>query len=79
MAAPWPDVPRSSHSNGVGLHFTLRQAEAYALANHPQIAGARLTAESVRQQIVEARSQFFPQIYLQSDSVDAPPVGRSHA
>ena len=59
-----------------GLPFTLPQAEAYALANHPQIAGTRLTAESVREQITEARSQFFPQIYFQSDSVDAPPGAR---
>jgi outer membrane protein len=59
-------------STEAGLRFTLKQAEAYALANHPQIAVARITADSVRQQIVEARSQFFPQIYLQSDSVKAP-------
>jgi outer membrane protein len=59
-----------------GLHFTLAQAEAYALANHPQIAAARITADSVRQQIVEARSQFFPQIYLQSDTAYAPPGAR---
>jgi outer membrane protein len=55
-----------------GLHFTLPQAEVYALANHPQIAAARITADSVRQQIVEARSQFFPQIYFQSDTAYAP-------
>jgi outer membrane protein len=55
-----------------GLRFTLKQAEAYALVNHPQIEGARLTAESVRQQIQEARSQFFPQVYFNSDSVYAP-------
>jgi outer membrane protein len=59
-----------------GLHFTLAQAEAYALANHPQIAAARITADSVRQQITEARSQFFPQIYLQSDTAYAPPGAR---
>jgi outer membrane protein len=59
-------------STEAGLHFTLKQAESYALANHPQIAAARITADSVRQQIAEARSQFFPQIYLQSDSVKAP-------
>jgi len=59
-------------AKNVGLHFTLKEAEAYALANHPQIAGARLTADAVRQQITEARSQFFPQIYAVSDSVDAP-------
>lgn len=51
------------------LHFTIREAEAYALANHPQIAAARLTADAVRQQIREARSAFFPQIYGESDSV----------
>jgi outer membrane protein len=59
-----------------GLHFTLKQAEGYALANHPQIAGARLNAGAVRQEITEARSQFFPQIYAVSDSVDAPPGAR---
>lgn len=59
-----------------GLHFTLKQAEAYALANHPQIIGSRLTADSVRQQIQEARSQFFPQVYFQSDSVQAPAGAR---
>lgn len=73
-----PDLPVASQAaipaahSGSGLHFTLRQAEAYALANHPQIARARLTADSVRQQIQEARSQFFPQVYLISDSVKAP-------
>jgi outer membrane protein len=55
-----------------GLHFTLKQAEAYALANHPQIAEATLNADAVRQEIREARSQFFPQAYAESDSVDAP-------
>jgi outer membrane protein len=59
-----------------GLHFTLAQAETYALANHPQIAAARITADSVRQQIVEARSQFFPQIFFQSDTAYAPPGAR---
>ena len=28
--------------NDDGLHFTLKEAEAYALANHPQIAAAKL-------------------------------------
>ncbi len=62
-----------------GLHFTLAQAEVYALANHPRIAAARITADSVRQQIAEARSQFFPQIYLQSDTAYAPPGARLSA
>jgi outer membrane protein len=55
-----------------GLHFTLKQAEQYALANHPHIAAAQLNADAVRQEIREARSQFFPQIYGESDSVYAP-------
>lgn len=55
-----------------GLKFTLAEAEAYALRNHPQIATAQLTADAVRQQIREARSAFFPQIYAESTSVYAP-------
>ncbi|MCE0524204.1 MAG: TolC family protein [Methylacidiphilales bacterium] len=55
-----------------GLKFTLAEAEAYALQNHPQIASAQMTADAVRQQIREARSGFFPQIYGESTSVYAP-------
>jgi outer membrane protein len=65
-------APTEPVADGAGLHFTLKQAEDYALANHPQIAAAQLNAEAVRQQIREARSQFFPQIYAESDSVDVP-------
>lgn len=57
-----------------GLKFTLKGAEAYALQNHPQIAAAKLTAEAVRQEIREARSEFFPQVYFESDSVFEPNV-----
>ena len=55
-----------------GLKFTLPEAEAYALQNHPQIASAQMTADAVRQQIREARSAFFPQVYGESTSVYAP-------
>jgi outer membrane protein len=55
-----------------GLRFTLPEAEAYALQNHPQIASAQLTADAVRQEIRQARSAFFPQIYGESTSVYAP-------
>jgi outer membrane protein len=54
-----------------GLRFTLKGAEEYALANHPKIAAAKLNAEAVRQEIREARSEFFPQVYGESDSVYA--------
>jgi outer membrane protein len=73
-----PPVPMQANArlhlrNGSedGLRFTLKQAENYALVNHPQIASANLTAEAVRQQIREARSAFFPQVYGESDSVYA--------
>ena len=61
-----------SHKQLLGLRLTLPQAEAYALQNHPQIASAQLTADAVRQQIREARSAFFPQIYGESTAVYAP-------
>ncbi len=61
-----------SDKQPIGLRFTLPEAEAYALQNHPQIASAQLTADAVRQQIREARSAFFPQIYGESTSVYAP-------
>jgi outer membrane protein len=74
IPVPVENAPPSAMARG--LHFTLREAEAYALANHPKIAAARITADSVREQITEARSQFFPQIYFQSDTAYAPPGAR---
>lgn len=64
-----PAQLRTGEENG--LKFTLKQAEDYALANHPEIAAANLTADAVRQEIREARSQFFPQVYGESISVTA--------
>ena len=75
--SPEPLVPRAAGplelrpGSEDALHFTLKQAESYALLNHPQIAAASLTADAVRQEIREARSAFFPQIYGESDSVIA--------
>jgi outer membrane protein len=62
-----------------GLKFTLAEAEAYAVQNHPQIASAQLTADAVRQQIREARSAFFPQIYGEATAVYAPYDGQSNS
>jgi len=62
----------TSNKQSDGLRFTLAEAEAYALQNHPQIASAQLTADAVRQEIREARSAFFPQVYGESTSVYAP-------
>jgi outer membrane protein len=55
-----------------GLKFTLAEAESYALRNHPRMAASQLTAEAVGQQVREARSAFFPQVYGESTSVYAP-------
>lgn len=54
------------------LHFTLHEAEQYALHNHPRIFSAQLTADAVHQEIREARSAFFPQVYGEIDAVYAP-------
>jgi len=59
-----------------GLKFTLAEAEAYALKNNPAITTAQLTAESVQQQIREARSGFFPQVFGEIDAVYAPEGAR---
>src|ERR1700728_3750907 len=42
--------------------LTLRQAEAMALQNHPQIQAAQNEAAFNSQQIVEARSAYFPTV-----------------
>jgi outer membrane protein len=63
----------------VGLKFTLAQAEKYALQNHPRIVSSQLTADAVRQQIREARSAFFPQIYGEATAVYAPYENESGA
>ena len=65
-------VDNSPSVQASGLRFTLKEAEAYALQNHPQILSASLTADAVRQEIREARSAFFPQVYAESDSVYEP-------
>ncbi len=72
LASYCPGQNVASDKQPNGLRFTLAEAEAFALQNHPQIASAQLTADAVRQQIREARSAFFPQIYGESTSVYAP-------
>jgi outer membrane protein len=54
------------------LKFTLAEAERFAMKNHPRIQATALTADAVREQIREARSAFFPQIYGEVSSVYAP-------
>jgi outer membrane protein len=72
ILSSWGEDTDSSAHSPLGLKFTLKAAEAYALQNHPEIASANLSADAVRQEIREARSTFFPQVYAESDSVYAP-------
>lgn len=72
FAGPACGDTASQQDQALGLKFTLAEAEAYALQNHPQIASAQLTADAVHQQIREARSAFFPQIYGEATAVYAP-------
>ena len=72
LALALPTHGDDAAGSAPGLKFTLAEAESYALRNHPRMASSQLTADAVRQQIREARSAFFPQIYGESTSVYAP-------
>jgi len=72
LAAMLSLPPARADDRTPGLKFTLAEAEHYALQNHPRMAAAQLTAQAVRQEIREARSAFFPQIYGEVTSVYAP-------
>lgn len=71
--SPSPAPPaNAAEPTPPGLHFTLTDAEAFALKNHPAIRAASFTAESVSQQIREARANLFPQVYGEANAVFAP-------
>jgi outer membrane protein len=50
--------------------LTLQEAEQVALAQHPRISVANLTALAAKQSIKEAQSAFFPNIYGSATAVD---------
>ena len=51
--------------------LTLREAEDYAVAHQPILAASFLRAEAETETVYEARSQFFPQIQVDSVAVKA--------
>jgi outer membrane protein len=51
-------------------HLTLREAQQIALAQHPRISVANLTALAARQSAKEVQSAFFPNIYGSATAVD---------
>jgi outer membrane protein len=56
--------------------LTLRQAEAMALQNHPRIQAAQSEAAFTNQQIVEARSAYFPTVTAEITGSQANHDGR---
>ena len=51
--------------------LTLQEAEALAVQNHPQIAGARLATQAAGQVIRETRSSLYPQVSASATAVGA--------
>lgn len=68
--APNPQTPASSSSR-TGRTLTLREAEALALKNNPQISIGKLQALISQQTIRETRSALLPNAYLSVTAVDA--------
>jgi outer membrane protein len=75
QAVPPPsDV--STSAAGTATQLTLRQAEAIAIKNNPQITIGRLQALAAQQYVREARSALLPNAYLSLTAVDANPGSR---
>jgi outer membrane protein len=60
-AAPPPGVPQAAGPAGP-VQLTLKDAEALAIKNHPQIQAAQLTYQASQQAVSEARSAYYPVI-----------------
>ena len=69
----WPQIPRRQHASSYvpGRTLTLREAEAIALKNNPQISIGKLQALISQQTIRETRSALLPNAYLSVTAVDA--------
>ena len=61
---------------GSGAPLTLSQAEAIALGNHPQIAIARNIAAAAGQDVIEARSAYYPTLKGEVTASQANPLAR---
>jgi outer membrane protein len=59
----------SLHAADAPRHLTLQQAEQIALAQHPRISVANLTALAARESTRQARSAFFPNIFGSATAV----------
>ncbi|HEY3914155.1 MAG TPA: TolC family protein [Verrucomicrobiae bacterium] len=61
----------SLHAADAPRHLTLQQSEQVALAQHPRISVANLTALAARESTRQARSAFFPNIFGSATAVGA--------
>jgi outer membrane protein len=57
------------HAEDAPRHLTLQEAENIALAQHPRISVAHLTALAARQSTKQVQSAFFPNIYASATAV----------
>ena len=77
-----PAVPPSTASEpangaaGPPRKLTLKEAEAIALRNNPQITTGKLMALQAREYVREARSGLLPTAYISLTGVDSDPGGR---
>jgi outer membrane protein len=73
-SAPTASLPRTS-SNSLAarprISLTLKQTEALAIKNNPQITGARLQALAAQQVVREARSSYWPTAIGNLTAVDS--------
>jgi outer membrane protein len=78
-----PNMPSSGSASsdtpagpGTRISLSLKQAEALALQNNPQISAARLTALASKQVAREVRSSLWPSVAANLTAVDADPGSR---
>jgi outer membrane protein len=75
--APPPPAPLpNAQSPGAGTPLTLRQAEAIAIKNNPQITIGKLRALAAEQYVREARSALLPTANVSLTAVASNPGGR---
>ena len=78
-AATRPSATSSDSPQGNPISLTLRQTEALALKNNPQITIGKLRALVARQYVREARSALLPTAALSVTAVDSNPGSRMSA
>jgi outer membrane protein len=62
--------------NGAPTPLTLKEAEALALKNHPQVLAAQATVREYNELVVEARSAYFPTLDADLTGSASNPQGR---